>query len=259
MKYITYILVGIIAAAGVAAILHSSAKPQRAVEPNSQGVMQLMNAGQAALPVSAQPTQIISSTPPLEKAQTKRELVASLSKSKNPTDQFLAYRMIRACVAARNDDLLVADRVAQGGKPRDKSSLETCGDIDAGQIAGRRQLLNTAANAGVHHAASSLADEGATGEGYAKDADMSAADQQQFQVEMKRAIEAGAANGDWWSLAAVASSQEASASTTGDYQGALKNLEDANQAYKEETGHDMKSYAENKGRLTYFSNKAKSQ
>jgi hypothetical protein len=242
----------------IAGFLVFRSKPATTVEPeSSQGLMQLTNAGEAGpAKVGQEPDRLASSSRPHE-TSSKRDEVIRLSQSPDPSQKLLAYELIRACVKARKDDLYVAERAADGGKASLSSSSEVCGDIDPGQIASRRQLLSVAAQAGVHHAAGYLADEGATGEGYSRDADITSADQQRFANEMKQAIEAGAASGDWWSLATLAGSRESSARTAEDYEKAIEGLDEANTAYRKETGHDMKSYQENRGRMTYFGNQAK--
>ena len=233
-------------------------KPVTTVETeSSQGVMQLTNAGHAApVKVGQLPDFSVSASKP-PGIVSKREEVLRLSRSPDPSQKLLAYELIRACITARRDDQYVAERAADGGKTPVQPSSTVCGDIDPGQIASRRQLLTVAAQAGVHHAAAYLADEGSTGQGYSTDTDVDSADQQMFDSEMKQALEAGAASGDWWSLATLAGSGESSARTFDDYRKAISQLDDANTEYRKETGHDMKSYQENRGRMTYFGQKVK--
>lgn len=218
------------------------------------GYMQLSNAGQT----EAQKPSASASTPSVIAAarESKAQMIEQAAKSGSPQEKFEAYKLIRACVAARSDELLQADRVAYGGKAPSKTAHEVCDDINPGQIAGRDQLLKAAATAGIHGASASLATEGPTGEGFAANIDPSSPEYAAFASNMAEALKAGAKNGDWWSLITLSGQKEQSAETPQDYQLAIDDLEHANQAYRKENGTDLRSYAQNKGRLTYFYNQS---
>ena len=139
---------------------------------------------------------IVPSAASTDSKQTKRELVDKLSSASNPESKFEAYKLIRNCDRARKEAVLIADRAANGEKPPAHSADEICGDISAGQMAGRLNLLRAAAEAGVHGSASNLADEGPTGYGHSGSVRPDDPEFVAYQQELAKAIDAGAANGD---------------------------------------------------------------
>ena len=72
-------------------------------------------------------------------------------------DAFTAYQLIRTCLNARRDQLVVAEWAANNDKSPVPSVSKACGDLSPGQIASRIQYLGVAAKAGVHGAAGALA------------------------------------------------------------------------------------------------------
>lgn len=205
-------------------------------------------ASRDALPVTAPSFSLASGPAPTD---SKASVIDALAKTNSAADAFRAYQLVHKCVVARKDQLIAAERAANGDARPPENIAISCGDISPGQVAGRLQLLERAANAGVHGAAAALADEGVVGYGYSTDARVDDPDYVFTQEKLARTIEAGAASGDWWSLGRKADMLEMPSSGSPDYVAALDYLEKSNAAYMAETGKELKSYEREKSRLKY--------
>jgi len=179
------------------------------------------------------------------------EQVDALVKIGSPEAMYSAFKILRKCKLAREDDLFKATRAAMNG-PKGPDSAKACDDITGGQMSSMSQYLKIAAASGVHGAAQSVAEEGPAGNGLNPDLPQDDPSVVEYNQTLESAVEAGAKNGDWWSLTAV--SQRAELGTHGqpDFEQALNRYVESNAAYKKETGHDFKNYEENIARLKYY-------
>jgi hypothetical protein len=132
--------------------------------------------------------------PPAASAPAGDSLAARvdrLGRSDDPVDVFAAYKLVTACLWARQHELWIAHHIL----PADRTGLPTahaaCGDIASDQIQSRLRWLEHAAHAGVHHAAAVLIREGPDGLGLSHGADIDAPENAEWKREVDAATEAG--------------------------------------------------------------------
>ena len=126
--------------------------------------------------------------------------VDRLSRSPDPVDAFTAYKLVTACVWARNHEAWMATHVS----PDDRELLPTTqtsrDDIASDQIQSRLRWLERAALAGVHHAATEMAREGVEGLALTSDSDIDSPQNAAFAARLSTAYEAGVRTCDSESL-----------------------------------------------------------
>lgn len=156
-------------------------------------------------------------------------------------DAFAPYQLIWSCLAAREDQLYVPERIAEGGKPSPQSPEQACGDLSPGQIAGRLHLLDIAAKAGVHGAAHAVFVEGLGGLGFGVTRGEDDPEYLQWATDANSAVAVGAAHGDYFSLRKMADRMELHGPQP-DYEAALRYTVAPNEAPRAEHGADLKNF-----------------
>ena len=141
--------------------------------------------------------------------------VARLTLSSKMDDKFVAYRLIRTCLDAR--DAAVA-RAQAPVKDREAypDEVKACEAITAAQIVSRIGLLKSAAEAGVHGAASAFTIEGPDGMGIGAAADLTSAPAIEWHRLSMQYFDKGASTGDRASLLALSSQFQNGVPAVGD-------------------------------------------
>ena len=227
-------------------------KPTASVsdQPNRPFVEQ--EASPAIVSNSASPGVASSAVAPGIPKQSIAAEVDRLVATHNPTDAFAAYRLIRNCMNARRDQLVVAEWAANNDKSKVPSVSAACGDLSPGQVASRNQYLSLAAKAGINGAAGALAEEGPRGDGVVMSIAPDDAEQAAYIQAVKEAVAAGAAAGDYWSLLSMSNSYDIADSGKPDYVAALKYFVAADDAYKRDHGKDFNSFKGGSDRYKAF-------
>ena len=144
------------------------------------------------------PVHVAASAPAAPVGETLSARVDRLGRSPDPVDAFAAYKLVTACLWARNHEAWMDSHVAPGDRALLPTTQSACGDIASDQIQSRLRWLERAALAGVHHAATEMAREGPDGLGLAHDAD--APQDAAFEERLAAARDAGVRTCDAESL-----------------------------------------------------------
>ncbi len=165
-------------------------------------------AGPAPAPVavaaSAAPAPVDAAAPRAPVARSAPETLAGqvdrLSRSADPVDAFAAYKLVTACLWARDHEAWMDHHVSPGDRALLPTTATACGDIASDQIQSRLRWLERAALAGVHHAATAMAREGPDGLGLASERDVDAPQNAAFAERLAAAYDAGVRTCDAESL-----------------------------------------------------------
>ena len=152
-------------------------------------------AGPPPAPVSAAVVVPVAAPPLRAAAQPAHETLAAqvdrLSRSPDPVDAFAAYKLVTACLWARDHEAWMDHHVSPGDRALLPTTGTACGDIASDQVQSRLRWLERAALAGVHHAATEMAREGPDGLGLAPEHDADAPQDAAFADRLAAAYEAG--------------------------------------------------------------------
>jgi hypothetical protein len=117
--------------------------------------------------------------------------VDRLGRSGDPVDAFAAYRLVTACVWARDHEGWMARHILPSDRGMLPTTQQACGDIASDQVQGRLRWLERAALAGVHHAAAEMLKEGPDGLGISGSGDIDAPENAAWKQRVDAAIDAG--------------------------------------------------------------------
>ena len=117
--------------------------------------------------------------------------VDRLSRSADPVDAFAAYRLVTACIWARDHEGWMAHHILPSDRALLPTTQQACGDIASDQIQSRLRWLERAALAGVHHAATEMLKEGPDGLGISGSADLDAPENAAWKQRVEAARDAG--------------------------------------------------------------------
>ena len=148
----------------------SPAAPQVAASADAKTEASIARPRPAASPASVPPSRLAASAADKSAIETLSARVDRLGRSPDPVDAFAAYKLVTACLWARNHEAWMDSHVAPGDRALLPTTQSACGDIASDQIQSRLRWLERAALAGVHHAATEMAREGPDGLGLAHDA-----------------------------------------------------------------------------------------
>lgn len=130
----------------------------------------------------------------IQKSLSPASHIDTLAKSKDPKDNYEAYRLIKACVDTRaQGELLPLTAKRQGMSPGQFENL-VCGDLSPGQLASRTILIERAARAHVPGAAVDYITQAP--DGRPRDEVWNEPAYQQWKIEASQLIRRAAENGD---------------------------------------------------------------
>ena len=169
---------------GAAAAVATAAAPPAPRVPAASGP------GLAPAPAPAAP-----SPPPAPPTPDRYESLAQkadrLSRSADPVDAFAAYRLVTACIWARDHEGWMAHHILPSDRGLLPTTQQACGDIASDQIQSRLRWLERAALAGVHHAATEMLKEGPDGLGISGSPDIDAPENAPWKQRVETALAAG--------------------------------------------------------------------
>jgi hypothetical protein len=169
---------------GAAAAVHLPPTPDRALAPAPP------EADPAPVRV-ASPTPAPSAPGASQRPDSLAQKVDRLSRSADPVDSFAAYRLVTACIWARDHEGWMAHHILPGDRELLPTTQQACGDIASDQIQSRLRWLERAALAGVHRAATELLKEGPDGLGITGTADIDAPENASWKQRVASALAAG--------------------------------------------------------------------
>lgn len=174
-----------------------------------------VQAANTATPISAAPTARPQATGP---AFSLTERVRSLAKSPDPIDAYRAYVILSECKSARDEEHVLLETKQADRDPNQVKLIEAeffkqrimqaCGDLTAGEIAGRLALIERAAEAGVPVAALQMSNEGPWGDPHALYTRWSDPLVQDWRAKVVSLITRSAEKGDIAALTSLAAQYE---------------------------------------------------
>jgi hypothetical protein len=129
--------------------------------------------------------------PPPDRPESLAQKVDRLSRSADPVDSFAAYRLVTACIWARDHEGWMARHILPGDRGLLPTTQQACGDIASDQVQSRLRWLERAALAGVHHAAAEMLKEGPDGLGLGGSPDIDAPENAAWKQRIETALAAG--------------------------------------------------------------------
>lgn len=181
-----------VALVGMYLSMHTETHSPPASLPASQTAAVVYQPTQSALPREALG---VRPSAPVIAALSKSAQIDALMKAGKPADLYAAYKLVRDCASAR--EAAATAEPSQRKEWRTPAPADACGDITNGQSTSHLQWLEIAAIAGVRDAALS----------YAVETQHETSDADHVR-RMLAVFEAGAKNGDAYSLIAISNRAE---------------------------------------------------
>lgn len=200
---------GLLLAVGVFFLSDSSPTGARLSERDATGSeLPVLSAASAhAIPAGSR----TAASEPHPQRESKGAHIRQLVAGRDPSDMFVAYKLVRTCLDAKSMEV-AAKQNPQQFQVAPPEPVSACDGIDAGQLSSKLVYLRPAAQAGVHGALASFVMEGPDGTGPPEGPNAETPIAREWWLEVEKLVRVGAANGDVYSLQALAVRYENDAS-----------------------------------------------